>query len=308
MNNLRLAMVALMISLPLAASGATITIGGLPDNTVWYMHADLEEMRNSESGGPIYEWFQGEVMVEIDEELGIDLNSEVNSVTAFSDSANGTVIIVEGPISKATQDKMLALAVLETEVDIRNHDGMEYYFIGDGPEGRSEHDDPFDDLQDVSYSSFAIAGKAIITGDEEQMKTLLDSGGKVVGSGSHDGAMFVLTADKAFVQAGLRTDRLSDDDDDWDSNILRNTKQATLLVSDSSGMIAVEAKLVSTDPKMAASIGGIVSGLIGLQAFNSELGPEFQSLIRNTKVDVDDAILTISTIIDPDIVVSVLDD
>ncbi len=141
------------------------------------------------------------------------------------------------------------------------------------------------------------------------MKALLDNGGKIAGSGSHDGALFVISADKSFVQAGMRTDMISDDnDDDWDSNILRNTKQAALLVSDRSGMIAIEAKLVSTDPKMAEAIGGIVNGLIALQAFNSELGPEIQSLIRNTKVEVNDAILSINTVIDPDLVVSVLND
>ncbi|MGI9204643.1 MAG: hypothetical protein ACR2Q3_11560, partial [Woeseiaceae bacterium] len=87
----------------------------------------------------------------------------------------------------------------------------------------------------------------------------------------------------------------------------RNTEQAALLVSDASGMIAVEAQLVSTDPKMAQAIGGIINGLIGLQAFNSELGPEIQGLIRNTRVEVNDKMLSINTVIDPDLVVSVLD-
>ncbi|MDA0681284.1 MAG: hypothetical protein O2880_13215, partial [Proteobacteria bacterium] len=70
--------------------------------------------------------------------------------------------------------------------------------------------------------------------------------------------------------------------------------------------IAIEAKLESTDPKMAQAIGGIINGLLALQAFNSELGPEIQGLIRNTKIDVKDAILSINTTIDPDVVVSVL--
>lgn len=304
----RLAFVALLISLPLTATAAEITIGDLPDATVWYLHADLEAMRNTESGSRIYEWFESEVVVEINEELGIDLNSEVNSVTAFSDSTNGTVMIIEGPITKVTQEKMLALAVTETTVDTRSHNGMEYYFIGDGPENQSRGDDPFDDLEDVSYSSFAVSGKAIITADEDRLKELLDNGGKIAGSGSHEGALFVISADKTFVQAGVRTEELSDDDDDWDSNILRNTKQVMLLVSDRSGMIAVEAKLVSADAKMAESIGAIVSGLIGLQAFNSDLGPEIQELIRMTEIEVNGSTLSISAVIDPNMIVSFLED
>jgi hypothetical protein len=308
MNNLRFALAAFIISLSTTATAAGITIEGLPNDTVWYLHADLEAMRSSDSGSRIYEWFEGEVVVEINEELGIDLNKEVDSVTAFSGEGNGAIIIVEGQISEETREKMLAIAVLESSVDTRTHNGMEYYFIGDGSEDRERRNDHLDDLEEVSYSSFAIDGKAIVTSSEEQLKELLDAGGKIAGSGSHDGALFVLSADTSFVQAGLRTDALADDDDDWNSNIIRNTKQAALLVSDSAGMIAVEAKLVSTDPKMAQAIGGIVNGLISLQAFNSELGPEFQSLIRMTQVEVNDNTLSISTVVDPDMVVSVLND
>ena len=59
---------------------------------------------------------------------------------------------------------------------------------------------------------------------------------------------------------------------------------------------------------MAQSIGGIVNGLISLQAFNTDLDPELLSLIQNTKVEVNENVLTINTVIDPDLVVSVLAD
>ena len=306
MIKLRLALAAITISLSLSVAAAEITIEGLPSDTVWYLHADLQAMRDSASGGPIYAWFEDEVAVEINEKLGIDLNAEVNSVSAFSDSTNGAVVVVKGPISKESQDKLMALAVLESDVDPRMHNDMPYYFIGDGSERRLSGSDLLDDLENVSYSSFAIDGMAIITSNENQLKALLDNGGKIAGSSSHDGALFVMSADTSFVQAGLRTDKLADDDDNWNSNIIRNTRQAALLVSDSAGMIAVEAKLVSTDPKMAAAIGGIVNGLISLQAFNSELGPDIQNLIRMTKVAVDGSTLSISTVLDPDMVVTVL--
>jgi hypothetical protein len=309
MIRLRLALVAFLVMLSWAVTAAENPVNGLPDDTVWYLHANLEEMRNSESGSRIYRWVEEEVVVDINERLGIDLSSEVNSVTAFSDSTNGTVMIVDGPMTKKSQASMLALVQEETSVEKRNYKGMEYYFIGEGPEKRSHGDDPFDDLENASYSSFAIDGKAIIAASEAQLKALLDSRGKVTGSGSHDGALFVISADKSFVTAGLRTDSLSErGGDDWESNILRNTRQAALLVSDSKGMIAVEARLESTDPMMASAIGGIVNGLISLQAFNTDLGPEIQALIRSTKVVVKDAILSITAVVDPDLVVSALKD
>ena len=312
----RLFSLLLIFSLPLTAQ-AGVSTDDLPGDLVWYMHADLVQMRSSDSGSPLYQWFDDEVIVEINDEVGIDLNEEIDSVTAFSTGDGGTVIIVEGPLTKETQDKLLAIATLEASASRRESDGNEYYYVkhknseeGEQNSEEGEHrksNDPLNDFNDAAYFSFSVANKAIITSNEDQMQELLKSGGKVTGSKSHAGSMFVLTADRSFVQAGLRPDGMADDDDDWESNILRNTEQAALLISDSDGQIALEAQLVSTDAAMAASIGSIVSGLISLSAFNSDLGPEIQSMIRNTRVKIEENILSVSTIIDPALVVDVLD-
>ena len=71
-------------------------------------------------------------------------------------------------------------------------------------------------------------------------------------------------------------------------------------------MISIEAELVSTDPKMAQSLGGIANGLISLQAFNSDLDAGIRSLLSNIKVDVRENVLSISTVIAADVIVSVL--
>ena len=299
----------LLFSFPLHA-GAAVSAEDLPGDTIWYMHADLAQLRTTESGKGISEWLDAEVIVEIHEEIGVDLNSEVDSITAYSDATNGTVILIEGPVTKETQDKLLALAVLEGDVDTREYDGKTYYFVGDEEESDNGDSDPFEDLEDSTYFSFGIKNKAIVASSENQLKAMLDNGGEIVGGQSHDGALFVLTADVSFVQAGLRTNGLADEDDDgdWESSILRNTEQAALLIADRSGQIAIEAQLTSKDPKMAQSIGGIVNGLISLQAFNTELGPEVRSLIENTKVEVNENVLTINTVIDPALVVKVLND
>jgi hypothetical protein len=146
-----------------------------------------------------------------------------------------------------------------------------------------------------------------VTSREAELLAMLDKGGAIAGSGSHDGALFVLTADKAFVQAGLKTDSLKGEDQ-WQSNIIRNTEQAALMVSGMNELIAIEAKLVSTEAAMARSIGGIVNGLIGLQAFNSELDPRIRSVIENTRVEVEDNVLSVATVVDPDLIVAVLAD
>ncbi len=305
----RLFLLLLLFSLPLHGAAA-VSADDLPGDTVWYLYADLDLMRTAEAGKGFSEWFNAEIAADIREETGIDLSSEVNSITAYSDASNGTVILIDGPVTKETQDKLLALAAMRGYVDTREYDGNTYYFVGDEDDSGSSGRDPFDDLEDSTYFSFGIANKAIIASSENQLKAMLDNGGRIVGSRSHDGALFVLTADMSFVQAGLRTNSLADEDDDdgWESNILRNTEQAAILIAERSGQIAIEAQLKSKDPKIAASIGGIINGLISLQAFNSELGPEVQSLIENTRVEVNGNVLTINTVIDPALVAEMLND
>jgi hypothetical protein len=141
------------------------------------------------------------------------------------------------------------------------------------------------------------------------MQELLENGGRTIAPPGSDSALLILSANKTLVQAGVQPAGLADEgDDDWESSIVRNTEQAALLVADESGMLAIEAQLVSSDPKMAEAIGGIVNGLIGLQALNGDLEPELLNLIRNTKVEVRDRTLEISTVLDPNVVVDVLDD
>ena len=213
-------------------------------------------------------------------------------------------------MSKDSRDKLLALAAQEGPVDPREYGNKEYFFFGDEDEIDNGSDEPFEDLEDALFLSFAVDGKALITGTEAQMRDLLDNNGRISGSGSHDGALLVLSANKTLVQAGMQKDGMieADDDDDWESKIVNNTEQGALLLADESGQLALQAQLVSTDPKMAEAIGGIVNGLIALQAFNSELEPEMLSLIQNTRVTVDANNLSINMVIDPNLLVSVLDD
>jgi len=297
----------LLFSFPLHTSGA-VTAGDLPGDTIWYMHADLEAMRTTESGSKIYGWLEERVIEDISEETGINLSTEVNSMTAYSDATNGTVIVIDGAITRESQERLLAIATMEADgdIDLLEYKGMTYYHIGDEEDEGDWGNEPFDDLEDSAWFSFALANKAILASTEKQLQALLDNGGRIAGAGSHDGALFVLSADKSFVQAGMQADGMASEDDDWESNILRNTKQAAVLIADKDGMIAIEAQLVSTDPKMAAAIGGIINGLISLQAFNSDLGPEIQELIRNTRVEVVDNTLSINTVFDPEIIEIVL--
>jgi hypothetical protein len=304
MPYLRLIFFVLLFCVPVAAQSG-VAVSDFPGNTVWYAHADLEQMRTAASGKDLYSWLNGEVFIEIHKEIGIDVGKETDRITAFADSEHGSVIVVEGPVSKESKDKVLAIAAVDRKLKLLNSGGRNYYQFGD-TDGESGTD--LDALEDGGYFSFDVKDKIIVTSTEEQMKALLGSNGKLAGMGEHSNALFVLTADKSLVQAGLRTGELADDDDDWDSNILRNTEQVALLIADSNGLIAIEAQLVSSEPGMAKSLGSIINGLIALQAFNSELDPKIVSVIQNTKVEVKDSTLSINTVIDPAVFITLLND
>ncbi|HEX7061623.1 MAG TPA: hypothetical protein VF200_06605 [Woeseiaceae bacterium] len=295
-----LALALAALALPPAARAA-LDAADLPGAAEWYLHADLAAMRQVDSGRAVYRWLEEEVFADIRKDVGIDLGREVDTVTAFADPALGTVLVVDGPISRQTRDKLLALATLKARLETVRHDGATYYHVlGAGAAAQGHH--AFGDLDDSAWFTFDVRNKLIVTSEEEPLKALIESGGRIAGSGGHAGSLFVLTADKEFVQAGAVTAKLSDDDTDWDSNILRNTEKAALLVSDSGGLLALEARLVSKDPSIARSLGGIINGLLGLQAFNDDLDPEVLGIVQNTKVEILDNVLSISTVFDPEVV------
>lgn len=302
----RLLSLLFVLALP-AAAPAEIETGDIPGAAEWYLHADLEAMRAADSGSALYAWLDEEVFADIREDIGIDLKREVNTITAFADAALGTVIVAEGPISRDSRDKLLALMTVKAKLDTFTWDGKTLYQVQD--RGKSRHRRrSLDDFDDAAWFSFDVEDKLIVTSERKQLEALLDSGGRISGSGSHAGSLFVLTADKEFVQAGARTSEWANDEAGWDSNILRNTEKAALLVSDARGLLAVEAQLVSRDPAIAQSLGGIINGLISLQAFNPELDPEILTMIQNTKIEILDNVLSINTVFDPDVVVGLLED
>jgi hypothetical protein len=305
MSALRFALLSFLACL-CSPSFAELSADSLPANTKWYLHADLEALRSAASGKPLYDWLDGEVFVEIHEEVGIDLGKEANAVTAFADAELGTIIIVDGPIAQETREKLLALAAADASLDMLKHDGKTYYHVSETGAPRTGHGS-LDDLQESAYFTFDLKDKVVVASAESQIKAMLESGGRLPGNHGHRGALFVLTADRSFVQAGVRTGEI-DDDDDWDSNILRNTEQFSILVSGQQDLLAVEAQLVSREPDMARSLGDIANGLLSLQTLNSDLDPELRELLRSTRVKVDDKVLSVNLVLDANRIVAMLED
>ena len=295
----------LIMLIPVGAS-AGIEPGDLPADSTWYLHIDFAQMRDSEAGNGIYEWLDEEVNAEIVDEIGINLYGETDTLTAYS-AGTGFVMVMEGGYSQDTRDKLLALAATAEEFDmIQSRDGNYYYVAGE-LEGH-DPDIEIDGMDDPGYMSFAIDNKIIMTGTEEQMQELLDNRGRITGQGSHEDALFVLTAERSFVQAGVDAEGMEVDGDGFDSNIAQNTREVAVMIAEMAGKIAVEAQIVTTEAEVADSMASIVRGLIALQIFSEDMDPEVAEVLRNTRVDVDGNNLKISVALSPEAIMAALDE
>jgi hypothetical protein len=310
MRFFRFLIIAGLFTAPLATLAA-LSADDLPATSQWYFHVDFKEMRSTDAGRILYGWLEDEVFDDVREDAGVDLNKEADSLTAFSADGNGVVVIIDGNISQETEDKVLAMGAVSGSLDKFESGGHSYYYVADDGHhagARDEHrnvDIDMDSFDDGAFISFAIDKKLLVTSSKAGMQALLAENGKVPGSKGGTGALFVLTAERSFVQAGAQTGDLGNDLD-WDSNILRNTEHAALLIADKAGKIAIEAQLVTTENEMAASLASIVRGLISLQVFNDDMDPQFAKFLQNTSVDVDNNKLTISVALDPDVVVAAI--
>ena len=308
MRSTKILLAAVSLMLPIAAFGG-IDDGDLPTASIWYFHADFEEMRSTEGGRSLWNWLDNEVFEEIRDDAGVDLSKEADDITAFAAEDTGVVMVMRGDISQDTRDKALAAAANAERFETLKAGNKVYYYVQS--DDRVDFDDDSIDLDDMDeqfYFSFAVRDKLIVTSRREQMEELLDNGGKISGGNGPSGALFVLTAERSLIQAGMDADEIDSDEGGFESNVLRNTRQVALLIADVAGQIAIEAQLITKEPEMAQSLAGIVRGLIGLAAISDDMEPGMVEILQSTKVDVNDSSLKVSVTLSPDVVVSALED
>ena len=269
-------------------------------------------MRDSEAGRALYEWLDREVFSDVRSEVGIDLDKEADRITAFATGDEGAIAVVQGNISQETKDKLLALMALGDRLDKLGSKSRPYYYFAADNERQIVGDGDVqlrvDSFEDGMYLSFALKDRVIATSTEAQMQAMLANNGKLPAAGKPSGTLFVLSAEKSLMQAGLKPNALDAANIDWDSNLLRNTDQVAVMIADVAGKVAIEAQLVAREAEMAQSLASIARGLISLQMFSDEMDPEIAAVPQSTRVDVDDAKLSISVAFDPVRLVAMLDE
>jgi hypothetical protein len=311
MRYLKILIVGLLLAVPTVAAAS----GDIPESAVWYFHLDLEQMREKGPGQGVYDWLKIEALSEIKEEAGVDLDKELDRLTAFSQEGQGPVLLFEGNFSQETKDKIMTFVAAGGDLTPLKASGKTYYHFAGAEEGEDvtygngDIEIDLEQLEDEAWVSLALKNKVLVTGSEEQMKSMLANGGKVAGSGSHKGALLVLSAEKTMLQAGMNSAAFTDDGDSgWDSNILRNTEQVAFMMAAAANKLALEAKLITTEPEMAESLASVVRGLISLVAFNDEMDAEVVAMLQGTKVEASGNSLSISLALAPELVVQTLSD
>ena len=297
--------VALLLTAP-ALSQAEI--GLVPGDSAWYFHADFDAMRKGKASKGLYKWLDDEVFSEIHKEIGINFDEEARFVTAFSARNDGPIIVFDGKFKQETKDKLMALGAAASggNLDPMKAHGKEYFLFEGDVDAGGDVDIDIESLEEEAYISFALKDKIVITHRKEQMEELLGNNGRVPAAKKDRNTLFVLQADRALMQAGVNTDAF--DSDDWDSNIVRNTKQIAVLMADLGDKLGLEARLVTTEPEMANSLASIVRGLLSLSMFSDEMDPDMAEVLQRTTVDVDDVTLKVGLELDPESVVSALED
>lgn len=314
MRYLKILMVGLLLAVPALA---TADAGDIPGGASWYLHIDLEKMRSEAAGKAIYDWLRDEVFTDVKEESGVDFDKELDSLTAYSTEGQGPVFLFEGNISQDSKDKIMTFIAAAGDLQPKKSSGSSYYRLtgnGKSDKGKTEFSSgnieiQIDSLKDESWVSTDLKNKVIVTSSEEQMQAMLKNGGKIAGSRSHDGALVVLTAEKALLQAGMNSDAMGDDDDGdsgWNSNILRNTKQVAFLVAVVKDKLALQAQLITSEPEMAQSLASVARGLIGLVSFSDDMDAELAAVLQGTKVEAKSTSVSISLTIDPELLVTKL--
>lgn len=315
MRYMKLVIVGLLLAIP---GLATANADDIPGAATWYLHIDLEKMRSDEAGKTVSDWLRDEAFNEVKEESGVDFEKELDSLTAYSTEGQGPVMLFEGNFSQDSKDKIMTFVAAEGDLQPKKASGSSYYRLS----GNGKDDDgktrvksgnleiQIDSLEDESWVSTDIKNKVIVTSSEGQMLAMLKNGGKIAGSRSHDGALVVLTAETALLQAGMSSSAMDDEDGDsgWDSAILRNTEQVAFLVAAVADKLAIEAKLITSEPDMAKSLASVIRGVISLVSFSDDMEADAIAVLQSTKIEAEGNSLTISLAIDPELLVTTFSD
>lgn len=283
-----------------SAQAASISSTDIPAGSNWYIHANLELIRNSEAGQQFILDTVDEALGDIKDDLGIDIANEIHAVTIFGSELplpKGAVIL-HGAFSGDSQAQLLTVLEREgADVSTSFRGSLAYYSVAKS-DSNMTYTTEDGHVEDVSfgnreplYFSFA-ADQTLITHNEELLFDFLDAGGHLGGlESANPGAMLVLQADRALLQGGADTS--INFGGKWDSSVLKNVDAFALVVAENNGGVDLNIELRAATEDVAMSVRNIVEGLVALKALDD--GDEIVGeILRSIRFENDGAVLRVS--------------
>ncbi len=301
-----------------SAQAGSLDNTDIPNDSNWYVHVNLELIRNSSAGRQFALETYNEAMDDIEEELGLAIRDEFEGVTVFGSAlpeqqnvlSDGAVIL-HGIFSDETRQALLSKWA-ESDATYREEyeAGMTYYIV-ENDESKLSYTDEGGESQDVTLGRneelyFAFGGtQTLVTQSPEMMQVFLSGGGHLGGFEQvNNNALVVLQADRALLQGGANTS--TEITGDWDSSVLKNVDAVALVIAEQRDGLMFKAQLVANSAEVAMSVRNIVEGMVALKAL-SETEGVVGEVLRSVRFDNDNSVLNVSLEITADQIAAIKD-
>jgi hypothetical protein len=275
------------------AQAASLGSNDLPSGVNWYAHVNMELIHGTDAGRQLMKKTVDEALEDIQDELGVDISSELEGITVFGGKlpVNQGAVLLHGAISSETQSVILdRLNEEQTGVFTTESSGMLYYTIPEG-DGSMTYTDEDGHVEEVTWGNrenlyFSFGSRqTMITHSMETMQSFLDSGGLLSSLDSVDPhAMVVLQADRALMQGGANT--TLEIGDTFDSSVFQNIESVAVVVSEENGGLNINAELLANSAEVAMNVRNIVEGLVALKALEDS-GDDMGAILRNVRFESD---------------------
>lgn len=295
MKRLTVFLAALVLSV---SSYASLDRTDLPADTQWYLHLDLSEMRSTDTGQRLYSWLKDEVLDEVREETGFDADQELNQLTAYGLQQNQATVVLRGPISQQSQDKLIAALALKGNLEPGKAGKYNYYRVDE----LDLNNESMEIEQEELYFSFDRKGTLVISTNVEDLTREL--GGKISRHSSSARPLLLVSANRELMQAGVHGDAFRER---WDSGMLRNATAIAVMLADDDGNANVGMRITAKDEQTSNALASVVRGLIGLQALSDDIQPAIRQILNSLKVSSDKQGLSLELSVDPMTLTEILD-
>jgi hypothetical protein len=285
----------IVLLLPAIAPAAGIP---LAEDSRWYVHANFEAMRGASDGRALYDWVEREVLEDVIEEFGRDFVDRFEAVTVFGGRRGHEQVgvVLDGRLAAEQRQALLERFAAE------QLDGL-----GDGSAfelgASAELGDDIDiDIDGSLYLGLGDGERMLITPSMALLERFVAGDARL--EPASESQLIIVRAD-SLLGGAVDAESLEDDSNGWNSNVMRNIRQAAFSLADADGHYELRVDLVAVDVAQAQALVNIVEGLVSLRALSEE-EPDM-AFLSGLESRIEGHNVTLSLRLPPEELVRVLD-